>query len=87
MMQIRIDVRIMPISVNSWRPDVLHAVHISTPDHWHVPISLTAARACKDMYMENPLGISIEQCLAAREILEKYKIVNVHIYFAFYFSN
>lgn len=49
------------------------AVHISTPDHWHVPISLAAARAGKDMYTEKPLGISIEQDLAAREIVEKHK--------------
>lgn len=49
------------------------AVHISTPDHWHVPISLAAARAGKDLYTEKPLGVSIEQDLAAREIVEKHK--------------
>lgn len=37
------------------------AVHIATADHWHVPITLMAARAGKDMYTEKPLGISIEQ--------------------------
>jgi predicted dehydrogenase len=54
------------------REDV-DAVHISTADHWHVPISLAAARAGKDMYTEKPLGISIEQVLAAREIGDKHK--------------
>ncbi|MBC8184439.1 Gfo/Idh/MocA family oxidoreductase [candidate division KSB1 bacterium] len=54
------------------REDV-DAVHISTADHWHVPISLAAARAGKDMYTEKPLGISVEQCLAAREIANKHK--------------
>jgi len=49
------------------------AVHISTQDHWHVPISLAAARAGKDMYTEKPLGLTIEQDLAAREITQKYK--------------
>ncbi len=53
------------------RKDV-DAVHISTPDHWHVPISLAAARAGKDMYTEKPLGICIEQTLAAREIVTKH---------------
>ncbi len=53
------------------RKDV-DAVHISTPDHWHVPISLAAARAGKDMYTEKPLGISIEQDLAAKQIETKY---------------
>jgi len=54
------------------REDV-DAVHVSTSDHWHVPISLAAARAGKDMYTEKPLGISLEQCLAAREIANKHK--------------
>jgi hypothetical protein len=56
------------------RADV-DAVHISTPDHWHVPISLAAARAGKDVYCEKPLGISVEQCLAARVIVDKHKRV------------
>jgi len=49
------------------------AVHVATQDHWHVPISLAAARAGKDMYTEKPLGISVEQCKAAREIVDKHK--------------
>ncbi len=53
------------------RKDV-DAVHIATADHWHVPISLMAAGAGKDMYTEKPLGISIEQDLRARAIVDKY---------------
>lgn len=52
--------------------DDIDAVHIVTADHWHVPISLAAARAGKDMYTEKPLGISIEQDLAARRIVDEY---------------
>jgi len=48
------------------------AVHISTQDHWHVPISMMAARAGKDMYTEKPLGISIEQDKKSREIVDKH---------------
>jgi predicted dehydrogenase len=55
--------------------DDIDAVHIVTPDHWHVPISLAAARAGKDVYCEKPLGISIEQNLAAREIVDKHQRV------------
>jgi predicted dehydrogenase len=55
--------------------DDIDAVHVVTPDHWHVPISLAAARAGKDVYCEKPLGISIEQDLAAREIVEKHNRV------------
>lgn len=56
------------------RKDV-DAVHISTADHWHVPIALAAARAGKDMYTEKPLGISIEHDKASREIVDKHKRV------------
>jgi predicted dehydrogenase len=53
--------------------DDIDAVHVVTPDHWHVPISIAAARAGKDIYCEKPLGVSIEQNLAAREIVEKHQ--------------
>lgn len=52
-------------------PDI-DAVHIATADHWHVPIALAAARAGKHVYCEKPLGISVEQCLAAWEITKKH---------------
>jgi predicted dehydrogenase len=55
--------------------DDIDAVHIATADHWHVPISLYAAQAGKDMYTEKPLGISIEQDLKARDIVDKYERV------------
>ncbi|MFB3902387.1 MAG: Gfo/Idh/MocA family protein [Acidobacteriota bacterium] len=50
----------------------IDAVHIATGDHWHVPISLRAARAGKDCYTEKPLGLTIEQCFATREIVDKH---------------
>lgn len=53
------------------RPDV-DVVHIATADHWHVPIALMAAKAGKHMYVEKPLGLTAEQCLAARAITDKF---------------
>src|SRR5512145_2618104 len=47
------------------RPDI-DAVVVATPDHWHVPIALAAIRAGKDVYVEKPLGLSIEQDKAIR---------------------
>jgi predicted dehydrogenase len=52
--------------------DDVDAVHISAGDYWHVPMALLAARAGKHVYIEKPLGLSIEQCLACREILEEH---------------
>jgi glucose-fructose oxidoreductase len=44
----------------------IDAVVIATPDHWHVPIALAAVRAGKDVYVEKPLGVSMEQNKALR---------------------
>jgi glucose-fructose oxidoreductase len=44
----------------------LDAVLIATPDHWHVPAALLAVRSGKDVYVEKPLGLSIEEDIAIR---------------------
>lgn len=44
----------------------IDAVLIASPDHWHVLHALSAARSGKDMYVEKPLGMSLEQDQALR---------------------
>jgi predicted dehydrogenase len=36
----------------------IDAVHITTPDHWHVPAAIKAARAKKHIMLAKPLGLS-----------------------------
>lgn len=56
------------------RPDI-DAVVVATPDHWHVLISLAAARAGKDIYLEKPIGLSLAEDQALREVVVRYSTV------------
>jgi predicted dehydrogenase len=53
----------------------LDGVVIATPDHWHVPIAIAAIRAGKDVYVEKPLGLCIEQDRALREVVRSHRAV------------
>ncbi len=59
---------------NPWevlqRSDI-DAVVITTPDHWHVPLAIAAARAKRDMYVEKPLSVAMAWSLRLREELKR----------------
>src|SRR5262249_8344341 len=49
----------------------IHAVLIGTPDHWHVPITVDACNAGKDVYVEKPLTHRPEEGAAVIEAQNK----------------
>ena len=51
----------------------IDAVIVATPDHWHVPIALMAARAGKDAYVEKPLGVTLEQDIVCQKVFTQQK--------------
>lgn len=50
----------------------IDAVIIATPDHWHATIAILSAQAGKDMYVEKPLAISIQDDLKIRDAVIKH---------------
>jgi len=57
------------------RPDV-DAVMIATPDHWHVPIGIEAARAGKHVSVEKPLSICVADGRALCDAVAKRGVVS-----------
>lgn len=51
--------------------DDIDGVIVATPDHWHVPIAIAAARAKKPMYVEKPLGVSMEWAWDLRKAVKE----------------
>jgi predicted dehydrogenase len=39
----------------------IHAVLVASPDHWHVPMTVDACNAGKDVYVEKPLTHNVEE--------------------------
>lgn len=55
--------------------DDVDAVMNSTPDHWHVPISIAAVRAGKHVSCEKPLHLSIAEGRALCNAVARYQRV------------
>jgi predicted dehydrogenase len=50
----------------------INVVIIGTPDHWHALIMMMALEAGKHVYVEKPMGHSIEECLMMVKAAAKY---------------
>ena len=51
--------------------DDIDCVIIATPDHWHVPIAIAAAKAKKGAYVEKPLGLTLAQNILCEKVFKE----------------
>ncbi len=50
----------------------IDAVMVASTDHWHVLHALAAVRSGKDVYVEKPLGLSIEELKTLRDAVQRH---------------
>jgi predicted dehydrogenase len=53
----------------------IDAVVVCTPDQWHVPISIAAAKAGKDIYCEKPLAFNVAEGRMLCDAVKQYERV------------
>ena len=51
--------------------DDIDCVIVATPDHWHVPIAIAAAKTKKGAFVEKPLGLTIAQNIACEKVFKE----------------
>jgi predicted dehydrogenase len=49
--------------------DDIHGVLIATPEHWHAPIAVDAIAAGKDIYLEKPMTLHLDEALHLRRVV------------------
>ena len=54
-----------------WRDDAIDAVLIATHHDSHAPFAIQAAEAGKHIFLEKPMALTIEDCLAIEEAVDK----------------
>lgn len=55
--------------------DDIDAVVVATGDRWHVPASLLAAKAGKDVYCEKPMSLTIREARVMVNVVRRYSRV------------
>jgi predicted dehydrogenase len=69
----------MPVIYDDYRDLIadenVDAVIIATPDHWHAPMAIEAAKAGKHIYCEKPMSWSVEETYELRKAIRETGVV------------
>jgi len=69
----------MPVVYDDFRElladNNVDAVIIATPDHWHAPMAIAAAKAGKHIYCEKPMSWSVEETFELRKAVKEAGVV------------
>ncbi|MFO7755696.1 MAG: Gfo/Idh/MocA family oxidoreductase [Bacteroidales bacterium] len=69
----------MPVIYDDYRDLIndrnVDAIIIATPDHWHAPMAIEAARAGKHIYCEKPMSWSVEETYELRSAVKESGVV------------
>ncbi len=49
----------------------IHCVLIASPEHWHAAIAMQAIAAGKDVYIEKPMTLKLDEAIALRETVRR----------------
>ncbi|WOO40198.1 Gfo/Idh/MocA family oxidoreductase [Rubellicoccus peritrichatus] len=66
------EIQATPFSEDIMSDDAVDAVVVCTPDHWHAALSIDAMRNAKDVYVEKPMTLTIEEGKAMVEAEKRY---------------
>lgn len=54
----------------------IDAVIIAPPPHWHALIAIDAVKAGKDIYLQKPMTMHVDECLAVRNAVRRHQRIS-----------
>lgn len=59
--------------------DDLHCVLIASPEHWHAQMAVDAIAAGKDVYLEKPMTLRLDQAMWLRQVMDRNRQMRLQV--------
>ena len=73
--ELQSQLRFFLLTARCWKVKILMLLSSCTPDHWHAPMAIAAAKAGKHVYLEKPMTHSIEEAIELRNTIKSTGVV------------